>query len=104
MAAPKAVCIELSEFETAELQSRLRRRKVARADAIRAEVVLLAAQGVSNLNSLPHARQRNRTVSLRRAPVPLCHGCRAAAQAPYRHPPPIRKGNSLPPPAARQIN
>ena len=29
--------------------SRLRRRKVARADAMRAEIVLLAAQGVSNL-------------------------------------------------------
>ena len=49
MAAPKAVGIELSELEAAELASRLRRRKVARADAMRAEIVLLAAQGVSNL-------------------------------------------------------
>ncbi len=49
MAAPKAVRIELSEFEAAELASRLRRRKVARGDAMRAEIVLLAAQGVSNL-------------------------------------------------------
>ena len=49
MATPKAVWIELLEFEAAELASRLRRRKVARADAMRAEIVLLAAQGVSNL-------------------------------------------------------
>ena len=49
MAAPKAVRIELSELEAAELQSRLRRRKVARGDAMRAEIVLLAAQGISNL-------------------------------------------------------
>jgi Winged helix-turn helix len=49
MAAPKAVRIELSEFEVSDLGSRLRRRKVVRADAIRAEIVLLAAQGVSNL-------------------------------------------------------
>ena len=34
MATPKAVRIELSEGERAELQARLRRRKIARADAI----------------------------------------------------------------------
>ncbi|WP_159013463.1 helix-turn-helix domain-containing protein, partial [Acidisoma sp. S159] len=49
MATPKAIAIELSETEAAELASRLRRRKVARADAMRAEIVLLAAEGVSNL-------------------------------------------------------
>jgi transposase len=49
MAAPKAVPIELSESERAELQARLRRRKVARGDALRAEIVLLAAEGLSNL-------------------------------------------------------
>jgi transposase len=49
MAAPHAIRIELSETEAAELGSRLRRRKVARADAMRAEIILLAAQGVSNL-------------------------------------------------------
>jgi transposase len=49
MATPRAVAIELSEAEAAELASRLRRRKVARADAMRAEIVLLAAAGVSNL-------------------------------------------------------
>ena len=49
MAAPKAVRIELSEVEAGELASRLRRRKVARADAVRAEIVLLAARGVSNM-------------------------------------------------------
>jgi hypothetical protein len=51
MAAPKAVQIKLSELEAAELASRLRRHKVARGDAMRAEIVLLAAQGVSNLGS-----------------------------------------------------
>jgi transposase len=49
VATPKAIAIELSETEAAELASRLRRRKVARADAMRAELVLLAAEGVSNL-------------------------------------------------------
>ncbi len=49
MAAPQAVRIELSDDEAAELLSRLRRRKVARADAMRAEIVLLAAQGATNL-------------------------------------------------------
>ncbi len=49
MAAPKAVRIELSEMEAAELACLLRRRKVAGADAMRAEIVLLAAQGISNL-------------------------------------------------------
>ncbi len=49
MATPRAVAIELSEAEASELASRLRRRKVARADAMRAEIVLLAAAGVSNL-------------------------------------------------------
>jgi transposase len=49
VAAPKAIAIELLEAEAAELGSRLRRRKVARADALRAEIVLLAAEGISNL-------------------------------------------------------
>jgi len=49
MAGPKAVRIELSDAERAELAARLRRRKVARADALRVEIVLLAAEGVSNL-------------------------------------------------------
>jgi hypothetical protein len=49
VATPKAVTIELSGAEAAELASRLRRRKVARADAMRAEIVLLAAEGVSNV-------------------------------------------------------
>ena len=49
MAAPRAVRIGLSESERAELQARLRRRKVARGDALRAEIVLLAAEGLSNL-------------------------------------------------------
>ena len=45
MAAPKAVRIELSEGEAAELALRLRRRKVARADAMRAEIVLPGGSG-----------------------------------------------------------
>src|SRR5215213_9502453 len=49
MAGRAAVHIELSEDERAELSTRLRRRKVARADAMRAEIVLLAAAGVTNL-------------------------------------------------------
>jgi transposase len=48
MAAPKAVWIELSKAERTELEARLRRRKVARGDALRAEIVLLAPAGMSN--------------------------------------------------------
>ena len=48
MARRAAVCIELSEDERTELAGRLRRRKVARGDAMRAEIVLLAADGVNN--------------------------------------------------------
>ena len=44
-----AVRIELSEAERAELEARRRRRKSARADAMRAEIVLLAATGASNV-------------------------------------------------------
>jgi len=44
-----AVRIELSEAERAELASRLRRRKVARGDALRAGIVLLAADGAGNM-------------------------------------------------------
>jgi transposase len=49
MPTPKAVRIELSDAERAELAARLRRRKVARGDAMRAEIVLLAAEGLSSL-------------------------------------------------------
>jgi hypothetical protein len=49
MAAPRAVQISLSEAERSDLTSRLRRRKVSRADVMRAEVVLLAAEGATNL-------------------------------------------------------
>ena len=49
MAEPKAVRIELAEGERAELQARSQRRKVARCDALCAEIVLLAAEGLSNL-------------------------------------------------------
>ncbi|MBO0766640.1 MAG: IS630 family transposase [Hyphomicrobiaceae bacterium] len=43
-----AVGIVLSEMERSALERRLRRRKIARADATRAEIVLLAADGCSN--------------------------------------------------------
>ncbi len=49
MAAPRAVQIELSDAERGELEARLRRRKVGRSDALRAQIVLLAAEGLSNL-------------------------------------------------------
>jgi transposase len=44
-----AVRIVLSDDERGELERRTRRRKIARADAIRAEIVLLAADGLTNL-------------------------------------------------------
>jgi transposase len=44
-----AVRIELKDAERSELQARARRRKIARADAMRAEIVLLAADGMTNL-------------------------------------------------------
>ena len=48
MTGPAAVEIVLSERERGELEARVRRRKIARADAMRAEIVLLAADGLSN--------------------------------------------------------
>ena len=53
MAGRAVVSIEMTEAERAALASRLHRRKVARGDAIRAEIVLLAADRVSNM--VPHA-------------------------------------------------
>ena len=44
-----AVRIELTDAERSELQARARRRKIARADAMRAEIILLAADGMTNL-------------------------------------------------------
>jgi transposase len=49
MAWGAAVRIELEDAERGELEARTRRRKIARADAMRAEIVLLAANGLSNL-------------------------------------------------------
>lgn len=48
MTGPAAVKIVLSERERGELETRVRRRKIARADAMRAEIVLLAADGLNN--------------------------------------------------------
>src|SRR5947209_20003513 len=49
MSGRAAVRIELEQAERAELETRARRRKSFRADAMRAEIVLLAATGVPNL-------------------------------------------------------
>jgi transposase len=49
MAWGRAVRIELNDAERTDLEARMRRRKVARADAMRAEIVLLAASGMTNL-------------------------------------------------------
>ena len=49
MAWRAAVRIEVEEAERGELEARMRRRKIARADAMRAEIVLLAAEGLTNL-------------------------------------------------------
>lgn len=48
MARGSAVTIILTDSERSELEIRVRRRKIARADAMRAEVVLLAADGMNN--------------------------------------------------------
>jgi transposase len=44
-----AVRIELGDEERRELEARSRRRKIARADALRAGIVLLAADGLANV-------------------------------------------------------
>ena len=48
MAHGSAVKIVLGGSERSELEMRVRRRKIARADAVRAEIVLLAADGMNN--------------------------------------------------------
>ena len=48
MARGPAVTIILTDSERSELEMRVRRRKIARADAVRAEIVLLAADGMNN--------------------------------------------------------
>src|SRR6202011_4019439 len=49
MAWRSAVGIELDEAERCELEARTRRRKISRADAMRAAIVLLAGDGATNL-------------------------------------------------------
>ena len=48
MAHGPAVKIMLGDSERGELEMRARRRKIGRADAVRAEIVLLAADGANN--------------------------------------------------------
>jgi DNA-binding CsgD family transcriptional regulator len=49
MAWRAAVRIDLNEAERNDLEARARRRKTARADAMRAQIVLLSAEGLSNV-------------------------------------------------------
>jgi transposase len=49
MAGGVAVAIELTDAERGQLEARTRRRKTARGDAMRAEIVLLAASGMTNV-------------------------------------------------------
>ena len=49
MAWAAAVEIKLSEAERRELEARSRRRKIARADAMRSEIILCAADGLTNI-------------------------------------------------------
>lgn len=49
MAWVAAVSIKLSEAERHELEVRSRRRKIARADAMRSEIILCAADGLTNI-------------------------------------------------------
>ena len=48
MARGPAAKIILSDSERGELEMRVRRRKIARADEVRAQIVLLAADGLNN--------------------------------------------------------
>lgn len=48
MARGPAVELILTDRERSELEMRVRRRKIARSDAVRAEIVLLAADGLNN--------------------------------------------------------
>jgi transposase len=48
MARGPAVKIILADSERSELEMRARRRKIARVDAVRAEIVLLAVDGMNN--------------------------------------------------------
>ena len=49
MAWGAAFWIELTEAVRADLDARARRRKIARADAMRAEITLCAANGMTNV-------------------------------------------------------
>ena len=57
MARGPAVKIILGDSERSELEMRARRRKIARVDAVRAEIVLLAADGMKQLRDRGHTRR-----------------------------------------------
>jgi transposase len=58
----RALEIKLTEAERVELERRVRRRKIARADAMRAEIVLLAASGYGNSAIARSVRATRKTV------------------------------------------
>src|SRR5438128_71608 len=66
MSGRAAVRIELEQAERAELETRARRRKSFRADAMRAEIVLLAATGLPNLVIAKRLGLTRTTVTTRR--------------------------------------
>ncbi len=67
MARGKAVAIVLSDRERVELERRVRRRKSSHGAARRARIVLLAADGLSNLAIAEKLGVSRRTVGLWRA-------------------------------------
>jgi DNA-binding CsgD family transcriptional regulator len=62
MARAAAIEIVLGNEERGELEPRLRRRKIARADATRAEIILLAAGGMNNCQIAGAAGVTRKTV------------------------------------------
>lgn len=58
----RAVEIVLSAAERSDLERRLRRRTIARADAMRAEIVLLAADGWPGRAPTGHALATGRVI------------------------------------------
>src|SRR3984893_10954226 len=70
MARGPAVKIILGDSERSELEMRSRRRKIARVDAVRAEIVLLAADGMNNCAIAATLGVSRLTVGLWRSGLP----------------------------------
>src|SRR5260370_347735 len=90
MAWKSAVRIELDEAERRELEARTRRRKISRADAMRAEIVLLAADGTTNLASAAQLGVSRLTVGTWRQRFPAKRLAGLAASPRPGTPPPER--------------